>query len=210
MSTDRDQARLIADRIVRRVNEGSTRVISNSGEDQRPKTKDQSSSTAATNGAPVSEELSAIRAGLHDLENKLDRIESKLVHAPPAMETPRARVIDFLSSGPPAPASPSVGTPPQSSSSRTFSPTVSSEQRDFVPPTQSPWLAPMSNMYGQASRATEESNPQSVSHPSQERFGVDEAAVSELVEFFENEKKCSVDPSGKPCDHCAMCSGRGF
>jgi len=53
-------------------------------------------------------------------------------------------------------------------------------------------------------------NPQSVSHPSQERFGVDEAAVSELVEFFENEKKCSVDPSGKPCDHCAMCSGRGF
>jgi len=53
-------------------------------------------------------------------------------------------------------------------------------------------------------------NPQPVSHPSQERFGVDEAAVTELVEFFENEKKCSVDPSGKPCDHCAMCSSRGF
>ena len=214
MSTDRDQARLIADRIVRRVNEGSARVISNSGEDQRPKTKDQSSSTAATNGAPVSEELSAIRAGLHDLENKLDRIESKLVHAPPAMETPRARVIDFLSSGPPAPASPSVGTPPQSSSSRT----ENSEPRPFVPATQSPWLAPMSNMYSQSSHASKETNPQSAirnpqflpAHPSQERFGVEEAAVSELVEFFENEKKCSVDPSGKPCDHCAMCSGRGF
>jgi len=48
------------------------------------------------------------------------------------------------------------------------------------------------------------------SHPSQERFGIDEAAVSELVEFFEGEKQCSVDPSGKPCDHCAMCSSRGF
>jgi hypothetical protein len=47
-------------------------------------------------------------------------------------------------------------------------------------------------------------------HSSQERFGVDEAAVTELVEFFENEKKCSIDPSGKPCDHCAMCSSRGF
>jgi len=49
-----------------------------------------------------------------------------------------------------------------------------------------------------------------VSHPSQERFGVEEATVAELVEFFENEKQCSVDPSGKPCDHCAMCSSRGF
>ena len=48
------------------------------------------------------------------------------------------------------------------------------------------------------------------SHPSQERFGVEEATVSELVEFFENEKQCSVDPSGKPCDHCAMRSPRGF
>jgi hypothetical protein len=214
MSTDRDQARLIAERIVRRVNEGSTRVISNSGEDQRPKTKDQSSLPAVRNGAPVGEELSAIRAGLHDLENKLDRVESKLVPAPPAIETPRARVIDFLSSGPPAPASPSIGKPPQSNSSRT----EYSEPRTFVPATQSPWLAPMSSMYSQSSHASKETNPQSAirnpqflpAHPSQERFGVDEAAVSELVEFFENEKKCSVDPSGKPCDHCAMCSGRGF
>jgi hypothetical protein len=31
-----------------------------------------------------------------------------------------------------------------------------------------------------------------------------------LVEFFESEKKCSVEPAGKPCDHCAMCSSRGF
>jgi hypothetical protein len=31
-----------------------------------------------------------------------------------------------------------------------------------------------------------------------------------LVDFFEKEKTCSVEPGGKPCDHCAMCSARGF
>ncbi|MCA1556592.1 MAG: hypothetical protein LC747_07870 [Acidobacteria bacterium] len=46
-------------------------------------------------------------------------------------------------------------------------------------------------------------------HPSEERFGIDEA-VSELVEFFEREKVCNVEPGGKPCDHCGMCSSRGF
>jgi hypothetical protein len=46
-------------------------------------------------------------------------------------------------------------------------------------------------------------------HPSQERFGVDEA-VSEMVDFFEREKVCSVEPGGKPCDQCGMCSARGF
>ena len=65
------------------------------------------------------------------------------------------------------------------------------------PPTfaRSPWL---SGIYVPAA------------HPSQERFGVDEAAVSELVDFFEKEKTCSMEPGGKPCDHCAMCSSRGF
>jgi hypothetical protein len=46
-------------------------------------------------------------------------------------------------------------------------------------------------------------------HPSQERFGIDDA-VAELVDFFESEKTCTVEPGGKPCDHCAMCSTRGF
>jgi len=60
---------------------------------------------------------------------------------------------------------------------------------------RSPWL---SGMYVPAT------------HPSEERFGVEEAAVSELVDFFEKEKKCELEPGGKPCDHCAMCSTRGF
>lgn len=62
-----------------------------------------------------------------------------------------------------------------------------------VPLTHSPWLAGVN-----------------ASHPSQERFGVEEAAVSELVDFFEKEKTCTLEPGGKPCDHCAMCSSRGF
>ncbi len=65
----------------------------------------------------------------------------------------------------------------------------------FIPLTHSPWLAGVN--------AT-------VSHPSQEKFRVEEAVVSELVDFFEKEKQCSVEPGAKPCDHCAMCSTRGF
>jgi hypothetical protein len=61
--------------------------------------------------------------------------------------------------------------------------------------THSPWLAGINAPY---------------SHPSQEKFGVEEATVTELVDFFEKEKICNVEPGGKPCDHCAMCSSRGF
>ena len=64
-----------------------------------------------------------------------------------------------------------------------------------MPLTHSPWLAGVNA---------------SIAHPSQERFGVEEATISELVDFFEKEKVCSVEPGGKPCDHCAMCSSRGF
>ncbi len=64
-----------------------------------------------------------------------------------------------------------------------------------APTTHSPWLRPVS---------------MEVQHPSQQRFGVEEAVVSELVDFFEKEKSCSIEPGGKPCDHCEMCSSRGF
>jgi len=76
-----------------------------------------------------------------------------------------------------------VGEPPQQGSPHTT-------------PTRSNWL---SGTYVPAT-----------SHPSQEQFtGIGEA-VSELVEFFEREKTCTVEPGGKPCDHCGMCSSRGF
>ncbi|HEY0172139.1 MAG TPA: hypothetical protein VGB98_14035 [Pyrinomonadaceae bacterium] len=48
------------------------------------------------------------------------------------------------------------------------------------------------------------------SHPSQQQFEGLGEAVSELVEFFESEKTCTVEPGGKPCDHCGVCSARGF
>jgi len=63
------------------------------------------------------------------------------------------------------------------------------------PSTHSPWLAGINSSY---------------SHPSQEKFGVEEATVTELVDFFEKEKQCTLEAGDKPCDHCAMCSSRGF
>lgn len=90
-------------------------------------------STAPT-GGDIASELSAMRASLNELQNRLIQIEAKV----------------------------------------------------SAPRVHSPW------------------------HPSLERFGVEEATVSELVDFFQNEKTCSMEPGGKPCDHCAMCSSRGF
>lgn len=51
--------------------------------------------------------------------------------------------------------------------------------------------------------------PAVAAHPSQEQFGINEA-VSELVDYFEQGKTCELEPGGKPCDHCSMCSSRGF
>ena len=176
MSSDQDRARLIAERVARRV--AGTRAGAASPASVAP----------SKNGAPVREELSAIREVLHDLESKLDRVESKIVQG--AAGTPiqsRARVIDFVSSAPPPATSPSIASPPPLPASQ--------PQSQFVPATHSPWVRD----FGAAPE-----------HVSQERFGVEEAAVSELVEFFESEKKCTLEPGGKPCDHCAMCSSRGF
>lgn len=52
-------------------------------------------------------------------------------------------------------------------------------------------------------------SPQSI-HPSQEKFGVLEAVADQIIEGLKNEKACTFEPNGKPCDHCSMCSSRGF
>ena len=90
-------------------------------------------------------------------------------------------------------SSESVDSRTVSSSSSSFSSPASNMRP--VPLTHSPWLAGVNA---------------SISHPSQEKFGVEEAVVSQLVDYFEKEKTCSVEPGNKPCDHCAMCSARGF
>lgn len=182
MSTDQDQARLIAERVARRV-AGTRGGVSSPGNAAPP----------SKNGAPVREELSAIREGLHDLESKLDRIESKIVHsANQPAESTRARLIDFVSLGPPLAVTPSIAQTPSIVQN---SPRNSEEPSQFVPATHSPWVRDFNS---------------APDHASQERFGVEEATVAELVEFFESEKKCSVEPGGKPCDHCSLCSSRGF
>jgi len=157
MSTNQDPARLIAERVARRL----------AGESAAPQRSE-----------PVS---------------RGDALE-------PTIDRPRARLINFISPAPPPATRPAIETTnainPQSETRPRYVPQVA----------QSPWLAPFSRS-PQSERIPD---PYSAAHPSQERFGVEEAAVSELVEFFENEKQCTVDPSGKPCDHCAMCSSRGF
>ena len=60
------------------------------------------------------------------------------------------------------------------------------------------------------------SNPQSAipipqsNHPSLEKFDVAEAIADEIFAGLQKEKACTFEPNGKPCDHCAMCSSRGF
>ena len=47
-------------------------------------------------------------------------------------------------------------------------------------------------------------------HPSQERFLNIEQIADEIIENLSNEKACPYEPTGKPCDNCAMCNSRGF
>lgn len=47
-------------------------------------------------------------------------------------------------------------------------------------------------------------------HSSQEKFNHLEDLADETVNDLQTEKACPYEPTGKPCDHCAMCSARGF
>jgi hypothetical protein len=146
MTSEQEQARVIAERIARRVSAGR---------------KETASNQERSGDGNVVAELSAMRAGLDDLRQRLLQLESRL-----------AADEDTASA-----SSASLSTAALSSNSR---------------------YPRLSGIYVPAS------------HPSQEKFGVEEATVAELVDFFEGEKKCELEPGGKPCDHCAMCSTRGF
>jgi hypothetical protein len=175
VSSNQDQARLIAERIARRLS-------------REPITSDRAT--------PV------------------QQIASDASH-----EHRRARIVNFISSSAPTRTESSIGSAKRlrlETPNESFAPSPEATETFFHPQVaQSPWLAPFSRNLTESSpqvsnRQSPIDNPQLPSHPSEQRFGVDEAVVSELVEFFEAEKQCSVDPSGKPCDHCAMCSSRGF
>ena len=51
-------------------------------------------------------------------------------------------------------------------------------------------------------------DPQS-NHPSLDKFAIAEAIADQIFATKGNEKACTFEPS-KPCDHCSMCSSRGF
>lgn len=132
--TDEREIRAIAERIARRL-ESET--------EQTPASAD---------------DLSALRAALAKIEQRLARIEAQIENRPPATQAAGHVDSNWPAAGP-----------------------VRSNQR--------------TSSY--------------ISHPSQERFEVGEA-VAELVDFLQREKICNLEPGGKPCDHCAMCSARGF
>jgi hypothetical protein len=50
--------------------------------------------------------------------------------------------------------------------------------------------------------------PQST-HPSLDKFAIAEAIADQIFASQGAEKACTFEPS-KPCDHCSMCSSRGF
>ena len=175
MSSNQDQARLIAERVARRLA-------------REP--------NAGDTGIPAQPNAS----------------ESSPEHR-------RARIVNFVSSSAPTRTQSSIGSAQAlrpEVRSESFEPSSEAAETFFHPQVaQSPWLAPFSRSLNESSpqvsnRQSAVDSRQLPAHPSEQRFGVDEAVVSELVEFFEAEKQCSIDPSGKPCDHCAMCSSRGF
>ena len=47
-------------------------------------------------------------------------------------------------------------------------------------------------------------------HASLDKFAIAEAVVDQIFADQGAEKACTFEPNGKPCDHCSMCSSRGF
>lgn len=139
---------------------------------------------AANSDSGDTGDLAALRAGLAEIQQRLAHIESHIAHDEACEpETQQS-----------APLSRDAGARDSSSRKQT-SGGAAAAAAATMHPTRSPWL---SGTYVPAT-----------AHPSQERFGIDEA-VSELVDFFESEKTCNVEPGEKPCDHCGACSSRGF
>jgi hypothetical protein len=52
-------------------------------------------------------------------------------------------------------------------------------------------------------------HPIPITHPSQDRFAVAEAIADSIFGPEAKEKACTFEPD-RPCDHCSMCSSRGF
>ena len=51
---------------------------------------------------------------------------------------------------------------------------------------------------------------QQLTHPSLDKFSIAEAVADAVIDAKLKEKTCTFEPNGRPCDHCSMCSSRGF
>jgi len=47
-------------------------------------------------------------------------------------------------------------------------------------------------------------------HASLDKFAIAEAVADAIFDAKSKEKTCTFEPNGRPCDHCSMCSARGF
>jgi hypothetical protein len=137
--------------------------------------------TSSVGAGNVGGELKSLRETIGELQERLTQIES---HMTGNVDERQSQDVSSVRRQ-------ETGRQETASSTQAWN----DSSRSDAPATRSPWL---SGVYFP------------VSHPSMEKFGVDEAAVSELVDFFEKEKTCSLEPGDKPCDHCAMCNSRGF
>jgi hypothetical protein len=128
------------------------------------------------------DDLAALRASLSEIQRRLAHIESHITRG------------EDRAQGATSPARESDDAPTRRGPGST-------------PPAQSP--APPAQTQSRSTWLSGTYVP-ATSHPSQEQFAGLGEAVSELVEFFESEKTCTVEPGAKPCDHCGLCSARGF
>lgn len=167
---------------IRSIAERIARRLSEKAAGQRNAVRPEPAATASDNA-----ELATLRARLAEVQQRLAHLESHITHDDSCATTEPTTTADA-----------SFARRSEDKRAGAFRQSTSNggEDDEATAATQvrSTWL---SGTYVPAA------------HPSEERFGITEA-VSELVDYFEREKTCSVEPGGKPCDHCGMCNSRGF
>ena len=67
----------------------------------------------------------------------------------------------------------------------------------------------LDNLEAAAASGSASSRDPKGGHPSLDKLSVAEAIAGSIFDGRYKEKACQFEP-GKPCDHCSMCSSRGF
>lgn len=67
----------------------------------------------------------------------------------------------------------------------------------------------LDNLEAAAASGSASSSDPKGGHPSLDKLSVAEAIAGSIFDGRYKEKACQFEP-GKPCDHCSMCSSRGF